>query len=107
MLFPHKFSPILIRQHRPRRARRIWTAVRRHPKIDPANAGHVGAPMAGAIVTVTVHAGQHVTKGTPLASLEAMKMETVLFADRDATVAAVHVRPGDHVEAKDLLVALA
>jgi pyruvate carboxylase len=81
-------------------------AVRRHPKIDPANPGHVGAPMAGAIVTVPVHAGQRVTKGMPVASIEAMKMETVLYADRDATVASVHVRPGDHVEAKDLLIAL-
>jgi pyruvate carboxylase len=81
-------------------------ALRRHPKIDPANPGHIGAPMAGAIVTVTVHAGQHVAKGMPLASLEAMKMETVLFADRDATVASVYVKPGDQVEAKDLLIAL-
>jgi pyruvate carboxylase len=79
--------------------------LRRHPKIDPANPGHVGAPMAGAIVTVTVHAGQRIAKGTPIASIEAMKMETVLFADRDATVASVHVKPGDQVEAKDLLIA--
>jgi pyruvate carboxylase len=81
-------------------------AVRRHPKIDPANPGHVGAPMAGAVVTVPVHAGQRVTKGAPIASIEAMKMETVLFADRDATVVSVHVKPGDQVEAKDLLITL-
>jgi len=81
-------------------------ALRRHPKIDQANPGHVGAPMAGAVVTVTVHPGQRVSKGTPIASIEAMKMETVLFADRDATVTSVHVKPGDHVEAKDLLIAL-
>jgi pyruvate carboxylase len=87
-------------------AREGTVALRRHPKIDPANPNHVGAPMAGSIVTVTVHAGQHITKGTPLASIEAMKMETVLFAERDATVAAVHVKPGDQVEAKDLLIAL-
>jgi pyruvate carboxylase len=62
--------------------------------------------MAGSIVTVTVHAGQHIAKGTPLASIEAMKMETVLFAERDATVGSVHVKPGDQVEAKDLLIAL-
>jgi pyruvate carboxylase len=35
-----------------------------------------------------------------------MKMETVLFAEREATVASVHVKPGDQVEAKDLLIAL-
>jgi pyruvate carboxylase len=87
-------------------AREGTAPLRRHPKIDPANPGHVGAPMAGSIVTVTVHAGQHISKGTPLASIEAMKMETVLFADRDATVASVHVKPGDQVEAKDLLIAL-
>jgi pyruvate carboxylase len=87
-------------------AREGSVALRRHPKIDPSNPGHVGAPMAGSIVTVTVHAGQQVDKGTPLASIEAMKMETVLFAERDATVAAVHVKPGDQVEAKDLLIAL-
>jgi pyruvate carboxylase len=81
-------------------------ALRRHPKIDPANPGHIGAPMAGAIVTVPVHAGQRVTRGTPIASIEAMKMETVLFADRDATVGAVYVKPGDQVEAKDLLITL-
>jgi len=81
-------------------------AVRKHPKIDPANPGHVGAPMGGAVVTVTVHTGQHVAKGAPVASIEAMKMETVLFADRDATVVSVQVKPGDHVEAKDLLIAL-
>jgi pyruvate carboxylase len=81
-------------------------ALHRRPKIDPSDPGHVGAPMAGSIVTVTVHPGQHVSRGTPLASIEAMKMETVLFADRDATVAAVHVKPGDRVEAKDLLIAL-
>ncbi len=87
-------------------AREGAIALRRHPKIDPADAGHVGAPMAGAVVTVAVHAGQRITKGMPLASIEAMKMETVLFADRDATVAEVHVKPGDQVQAKDLLIAL-
>ncbi len=87
-------------------AREGAVALRRHAKIDPGNPAHVGAPMPGAIVTVTVHPGQRVTKGTPIASIEAMKMETVLFADRDATVASVHVKPGDQVEAKDLLIAL-
>jgi len=35
--------------------------------------------------------------------MEAMKMETVLTAERDATVQALHVRPGDTIQAKDLL----
>ncbi len=80
--------------------------MRTHPKIDPANPAHVGAPMAGAVVTVAVHVGQKVERGTPLVSIEAMKMETMLSADRDGTVSAVHARPGMQVEAKDLLVVL-
>ncbi|MBD5801868.1 2-oxoglutarate carboxylase large subunit [Azoarcus sp. Aa7] len=79
---------------------------RRHPKIDDANPNHVGAPMPGAVVTVAVHAGQKIAKGSPLVSIEAMKMETALTADRDAVVKQVFVKPGDKVAAKDLLVEL-
>lgn len=62
--------------------------------------------MPGAVVTVAVHAGQKIAKGTPLVSIEAMKMETALTADRDAVVKQVFVKPGDKVAAKDLLVEL-
>ena len=79
---------------------------KRHPKADDGNPNHIGAPMPGAIVTVAIHAGQKITKGTPLVSIEAMKMETALTADRDAVVKQVHVKPGDKVSAKDLLVEL-
>jgi pyruvate carboxylase len=63
--------------------------------------------MPGAVVTVAVRAGQPVSKGSPLLSLEAMKMETVLVAEQDGVVVSVLVAPGDRVEAKDLLVELA
>ncbi len=76
---------------------------RSRPKAEEGNAAHVGAPMPGAVVTVAVKAGQKVKKGDPLLSIEAMKMETMLTAERDAVVHAVHVKPGDQVNAKDLL----
>jgi pyruvate carboxylase len=38
--------------------------------------------------------------------IEAMKMETGIHVDHDAVVKAVHVRPGDQIDAKDLLVEL-
>nr|MBP9654241.1 hypothetical protein [Rhodocyclaceae bacterium] len=47
--------------------------------------------------------GQKVGKGDPLVSIEAMKMESMLAAERDGVVAAIHVRPGEAVNAKDLL----
>ena len=77
-----------------------------HPKAEEGNAGHVAAPMPGAVATVAVKAGQKVGRGSPLLSIEAMKMETVITADFDATVVKVLVSPGDRVEPKDLLIVL-
>ena len=75
-------------------------------KAVEGNLDHVGAPMPGMVVTVAVRVGQRVKRGDPLISLEAMKMETVIRAERDAAVKHVHVRPGTTVTAKDLLVEL-
>jgi pyruvate carboxylase len=77
-----------------------------HPKAEDGNPNHVPAPMPGAVATVAVKAGQKVNKGSPLVSIEAMKMETAITADRDAVVLKVHVSPGDRVEPKDLLIEL-
>jgi pyruvate carboxylase len=74
------------------------------PKADGANPNHVGAPMPGMVVTVAAKPGGRVAKGGPLVSLEAMKMETMLTAERDGIVKAVLVKPGDVIAAKDLLV---
>lgn len=74
------------------------------PKADPANAGHVGAPMPGVVASVGVSAGQQVHQGDLILTIEAMKMETGLHADRDGTIKAVHVTAGQQIDAKDLLV---
>jgi pyruvate carboxylase len=74
------------------------------PQADAANPSHVAAPMPGMIVTVAVKAGQPVKPGDPLVSIEAMKMETQIRAEREGVVKAVHARPGDTVAARDLLV---
>jgi pyruvate carboxylase len=79
---------------------------RSRPKAEEGNVAHIGAPMPGAVVTVAVKPGQKVKKGDPLLSIEAMKMETMLTAERDASVLTVHVKPGDAVNAKDLLLEL-
>ena len=78
-----------------------------HPRAEDGNANHVGAPMPGMIVTLAVKPGQKVAKGDPLVSIEAMKMETMIRAERDAMVKQIHVKPGTVVAAKDLLVELA
>jgi pyruvate carboxylase len=81
----------------------VAATTKQKPKIDPSNAKHIGAPMPGTIITVSVKAGQSVKKGDPLVSIEAMKMESMLRAERDGIVNAVHVKPGEIVSAKDLL----
>ncbi|WP_207099606.1 pyruvate carboxylase [Paracoccus shandongensis] len=74
------------------------------PKADPSNAGHVAAPMPGVVASVAASAGARVRQGDLLLTIEAMKMETALHADRDGTVKAIHVKPGEQIDAKDLLV---
>ncbi len=79
----------------------------KRPKAEPGNPAHVAAPMPGVVASVTVSDGQSVRAGDLLLTIEAMKMETGLYADRAGTVQAVHVSAGTQVDAKDLLVELA
>jgi pyruvate carboxylase len=78
-----------------------------HRKAEAGDAAEVGAPMPGTVATVPVHAGQRVSRGDALVTLEAMKMETTVRADRDGTIAEVLVRAGMPVDTKDLLVVFA
>ena len=59
--------------------------------------------MPGTIASVAVKPGMMVNAGDVLFTIEAMKMETAIHADRKGIVAAVHVTPGASVDAKDLL----
>jgi propionyl-CoA carboxylase alpha chain len=52
-------------------------------------------PMPGLVRSIAVTEGQEVKVGEALAVVEAMKMENVLRAERDATVKAIKVKPGD------------
>ncbi|PVE22963.1 pyruvate carboxylase [Microvirga sp. KLBC 81] len=88
----------------PNRLAKAKTAAR--PKAQEGNPAHVGAPMPGSIASVAVTTGQKVNAGDLLLTIEAMKMETGLHADRAATVKAIHVTPGAQVDAKDLLIEL-
>ena len=86
--------------------RMVKSATAPRPKAQTGNADHIGAPMPGVVASVAVQVGQQVHKGDLLLAIEAMKMETGLSADRDATVKVVHVTPGSQIDAKDLLIEL-
>ena len=85
-------------------AKATATAIR---TVDEGNPHHVASPMPGTVARVAVKAGQRVVKGEVLASIEAMKMESLVCAERDGTVTHVHVKHGDTVPAKALLMELA
>jgi pyruvate carboxylase len=73
------------------------------PKAEPGNPLHVGAPMPGLVTRVNVAAGEQVTAGTKLFTLEAMKMETTIYAERAGKAAEVLITAGTQVEGSDLL----
>jgi pyruvate carboxylase len=87
--------------------RKAQASAPKRPKAEAGNPNHVAAPMPGVIASVAVVAGQPVHAGDLLLTIEAMKMETGLYADRGGTLKALHVQPGAQVDAKDLLVEIA
>jgi len=74
------------------------------PKAEDGNALQVGAPMPGVVSTVNVKSGENIAAGDVLLSIEAMKMETAIYAEADGVVADLLVKAGDQIDAKDLLV---
>ncbi len=88
----------------PNRMVKATTAQR--PKAEAGNENHIGAPMPGVVASVGAVVGQKVKAGDLLLTIEAMKMETGIHAERDAVIKAVHVQAGGQIDAKDLLVEL-
>ncbi|MBT4666698.1 MAG: pyruvate carboxylase subunit B, partial [Opitutae bacterium] len=72
-------------------------------KADPANPMHLGAPIPAMISSISTSVGKSVSKGDKIAVLEAMKMQTTLYAQADGVVDAILVNVGDSVESKDLV----
>ncbi len=74
-------------------------------KAEPGNPCHVGAPMPGTIATVACAAGpEGRSAAISLLTLEAMKMETAVRAEQDGVIKEILAKPGQAVDAKDLLV---
>ncbi len=76
------------------------------PKADPNVPGQIGAPIPGVVSTVAVELNQKIEKGDRLLVMEAMKMQSTVYAPLGGTVKQLLVQPGQHVEAKDLLLAI-
>jgi 3-methylcrotonyl-CoA carboxylase alpha subunit len=68
-----------------------------------AHDGDILSPMPGRIIAVEVTAGQSVSKGQKLLTLEAMKMEHTLVAPFDGVVAELNAVAGAQVQVEALL----
>ena len=72
----------------------------------PAGGYKVTSPLPGSVIKVLVQEGQDVKKGDTLLTLESMKMENAIMADRDGKVTKIAVTAGQNVMQEDLLLVL-
>jgi pyruvate carboxylase len=84
----------------------LRATVQTRPKADPSEPGQVGSPIPGAISSIAVDVGEQVKKGDRLLVLEAMKMQSTVYAPVDGKVVKKLANVGDKVEAKDLLLVI-
>ena len=68
--------------------------------------GDVLCPLAGRVTAVVVSAGQDVKEGDHLVTLEAMKMNTFVFAPRSGKVTALRTEVGAVVEENQVLASI-
>lgn len=84
----------------------VKTDTKKRTKADPADKKQVGSPIPAMVSSVSVTVGQQVKRKDKLCVLEAMKMQTTVYALADGVVDAIEVQAGDQVDSKDLLVRL-
>ena len=72
-------------------------------KLPPDTSKMLLCPMPGLIVKVNVEIGEEVQEGQALCTVEAMKMENILRAERKAKVARVNAGPGDSLAVDDVI----
>jgi pyruvate carboxylase len=84
----------------------VQVKAKARPKADPADPTQVGAPMPGLITALSVSTGARVKKGDKLLTLEAMKMQSTIYAICDGKVETIYAQVGETVASKDLLVQL-
>ena len=66
--------------------RSLASSVREVPMADQSDPGQVGSPLPGLVVGVAISPGDAVRKGQKLLSIESMKMETTIYAERPGRV---------------------
>ena len=86
--------------------RSVTVKTKARPKADLGDPLQLAAPIPGLIAALSTSVGAKVAKGEKLLMMEAMKMQTTVYAPCAGVVAELHVALGDTVESKDLLIKL-
>lgn len=77
------------------------------PAPAQPTAGGVNSPLAGKVISVDVKVGDTIAEGAQVATVEAMKMNTFIFAEQAGKVSAILVAAGDAVEEGGTILTLA
>ncbi|WP_309396116.1 pyruvate carboxylase [Cerasicoccus maritimus] len=88
------------------RDKSIASETQKRAQADAGDEKQVGSPIPAMVSSVAVSVGNKVKKGDKLVVLEAMKMQSTVYAPCDGVAQEVTVKTGDQVDAKDLLVRL-
>ncbi|MEX2263440.1 MAG: pyruvate carboxylase [Bryobacteraceae bacterium] len=88
------------------RDKSLQAAAPSRPKADPGIPGHVGAPIPGVVANIIVEPHQKIAKGDRLLVMEAMKMQSTVYAPVGGSIKQILAQPGQHADAKDLLLVI-
>ena len=80
--------------------------IHQNEKAEPANPGHLAAPMPGLVIAVEVTVGERIKQGDTVVVLEAMKMQSSIPAEKEGLIKRVVVSPDYVVDTGDLLVVI-
>jgi acetyl-CoA carboxylase biotin carboxyl carrier protein len=70
-------------------------------------ADEITAPLPGKIIRLDIEPGTSIEQDTEIMVIEAMKMETIVYAPCDGVIEKVIKKPGDEVEEGDLIATVA
>ena len=84
----------------------VTTDTPKREQAELSNALHIGAPIPGVLSSLSIELGKAVRKGEKVAVIEAMKMQTTVYAEADGIVQRILATVGDPVESKDLIAEL-
>ena len=94
-------TPTLVRAEAPQPTRKESKIPR---NVTRTTNQAIKAPLPGTIISVLVKEGEKVSMGQKLLTMEAMKMENNVLAEKDGIVRSVKVKPGETVAQNDVLV---